>query len=278
MADRIWTGAVDGDWNNTGNWSGGQLPADGDDVIVQAGAGAMTTNLDRSGGSGLRLNLFVTDPGFTNNIGASGSPLTLNADRVVHRGTGTFWFRDKAGTDLFTTQEIVVDSDATGEAMHVDGDNVERLLILKGNVTVESSAAPIGLVEVSYRSVPQTDARLTVNSGAGVIETMFVMGGLTTCNARVRTMVASGGVVTQDVAPIETLVLSGATVIYNTPRGSSDDGAIVTAHLMRGTLDFTRTGVKKLIRSLFLWPGATFQRNASLTTITDKKFMGDTTE
>jgi fibronectin-binding autotransporter adhesin len=34
----IWTGAADGDWNNPGNWQGGNIPNPTDDVLIPAGA------------------------------------------------------------------------------------------------------------------------------------------------------------------------------------------------------------------------------------------------
>lgn len=71
MATRTWLG-VDGNWNNTSNWSGGAVPVDGDSVVIADGTIDITSGLDQTG-----VNLVDLYISFGANIGSDGAYLTI---------------------------------------------------------------------------------------------------------------------------------------------------------------------------------------------------------
>lgn len=78
MATRTWLGA-DGNWANTANWSGGAVPVDGDDVVIDSGSVSITTGMNQSGISLKSLNI---TRGYTGSIGTAGDPLLINVDHA----------------------------------------------------------------------------------------------------------------------------------------------------------------------------------------------------
>ena len=67
-----WTGAVDNDWFNTGNWYSGTVPTATDDVVIP-----VTANDPMLSGFG-ECNAMQTDPGATVNVGVGPGALTTH--------------------------------------------------------------------------------------------------------------------------------------------------------------------------------------------------------
>ena len=70
MANIVWSGAVSGDIENTGNWVGAVLPGASDVAIANQGSQDMDTNMDPVAAQWAGL---IVTPGYKGNIGGSGN-------------------------------------------------------------------------------------------------------------------------------------------------------------------------------------------------------------
>jgi len=79
MADRYWLD-VNGNFQDTSNWSGGAVPVDGDNIFILEGSQDIVTNVDLTGvsASDAPAKLVIGDQ-FVGNIGTSGSPLAFDS-------------------------------------------------------------------------------------------------------------------------------------------------------------------------------------------------------
>ncbi len=79
MAVKIWNGATDDDWTNTGNWVGGVIPVNGDDVYIKQADNSILTNLDQSS---LSLTSLHITQAFNLQVGDDTESLKLDVDNV----------------------------------------------------------------------------------------------------------------------------------------------------------------------------------------------------
>lgn len=278
MAKKIWTGATDGSFNTTTNYSPTGKPVDGDDVFyVKDYLVPVTSGLDQSSGTGLHLGKIQTERGFNVAIGASGNPLIISCDRLVHRAEGQLWYKDGTGTSLTHTHEIIIASPETSSnAAILDGAAMERILIRRGRVQIAGSASAIGRLEIGHESNPLSDVVCDVAAGAGAIGQLILNGGrqLTT-RCAVNMAVCNAGTWVHEAGDCGFLVNSGATVVWNPAEA---DGEIITAYLMSGVTDFLKTSRGKRIRYLLKLPGAQYLRDENLMTVDngiDGAYVGD---
>lgn len=114
------TGAVDGEWTNLGNWATGILPTAGDSVIATAGisdnSGGEPTvvNLTMGNGSGLNIDITVTGVATFNGSLENTATITGNAvfnDSSSNGGTvtGNATFNDSS-TNLGTVNGTITDN------------------------------------------------------------------------------------------------------------------------------------------------------------------------
>ncbi|MBV6644845.1 MAG: T9SS type A sorting domain-containing protein [Cyclobacteriaceae bacterium] len=141
-ADKTWTGAVDSDWEDPNNWNGGTLPANGDNLFIDADdyttAPIITTasSFDpsdvtiRDGGilsmTGGSLN--PTDDLFINTSGqftVTGGSIDLNDDLNIDAGTFSFAGSTFNADDVFVTNggDIAITSGTTdvNDDINIDG-------------------------------------------------------------------------------------------------------------------------------------------------------------
>lgn len=85
MATRTWTGATDGDWAVTTNWSPSTVPVSDDDVIID-GTVSITASLNQSAVDLKSLKILST---YTGNIGTSGASLQINVTSTAGGNTPT---------------------------------------------------------------------------------------------------------------------------------------------------------------------------------------------
>jgi len=175
---------TDGDWNNTASWDSGQVPGAGGigtDTALFDGTSqvSMTTNLDRT--SDQNLKRIVTYTEFTGNIGASGNPLkhalassTDGESRIVHRGTGQFWYEGESGD----VQDVFVNSRRhLGSYCMICSGTIRKLVVVRGKVLIESTCniAQIhtlginALVTMEAIDSSETDPSI-INISAGVLQ------------------------------------------------------------------------------------------------------------
>jgi len=271
-----WFGTTDGDWTVAGNWGNGvpsSTAGDKDTVIYSKDAvNAMTTNLDRTGdaaGAGLDLALFYVEEGAPLPIGTSGSPLTLAADKIVHRGTGAFYFKSSDGTGSLTTDNVIVDSDRTdSDAFTCDmanGVTVSRFHAFKGMIRFKSSmaASSVGEAWFSYRTSPLTDVIVNVEAaGSDLFTAVSMNGGRVTCGRSIANADVYGGRLEQNAA-VTRYVLSGGTVVHK-------DNTIITGmRINGGTMDLRQVPGELIITDRHMLGGATMLYNKDLVTITN---------
>ncbi len=276
MATKTWTGgAADGNFNTAGNYSTSGKPATGDSLFfTKSNDSPVTAGLDQSGGTGLHLALIQTELGFDSAIGASGNSLIITADRVVHRGRGTLWYKDGTGTELQWTKEILIASPTTSQnAAVLDGNAIERILLRRGRTQIAGSTEAIGRLEIGYESNPLSDVICNVAAGAKAIGHLLLNSGreLVT-NGAVNVAVCRSGEWKHEAGVIGFLVNAGATVVFNP---DSTQGEIRTAFLMAGTLDTLQTQRVKRIRRLLRLPGARFLRDKNLLVPDEELYIGD---
>jgi regulation of enolase protein 1 (concanavalin A-like superfamily) len=94
---KTWTGLVNSNWSNGGNWTGGVAPIAGDDLILTF-AGTRPTNQDIAG---LSLNTLTFNSTITDSFTVSGQAVTLT-------GTGTTLTVDVAPMSLNYTNDIAI--------------------------------------------------------------------------------------------------------------------------------------------------------------------------
>src|SRR3989304_8734626 len=123
MADKRWVSAP-GDWGADASWSPSGRPQRGDKALFTGQAQvSATTNLDRITAGDTLLNAIITYPAYNGNIGAAGNPLIFGTSietnplaRIIHRGSGTFWYKDNG---IYTAFGTVIVLDGSG-AINLD--------------------------------------------------------------------------------------------------------------------------------------------------------------
>ena len=255
MAIRNWTGAVDGDWEKVGNWSTGVLPVDGDSVhVLPTATNDMTTNLDRTGdtaGAGLDHALFDVHEDCKINIGSSGSPLMLTADKFFHRGRGLLYFQSDDGTGTDTTGVLTIDSQ-TGAVITIGSAVLTRLYILRGVVDVTVSNTISELVVTRGDNGPPPT--VTIDGTAAVSFLLQTSGTVAySCSGVLAELNLSGGVFSyaSPGADINDVNHMGGTFEFRGP------GSISSRYwLGGGTLDTTLTSGLKSMFYLLVSPTA----------------------
>lgn len=284
MATRTWNGsAQDGNFSNTANWTAAVVPVTGDSVYVSATATyGMTTNVDRSAdnaGAGLDLVLFEVQEGFAYDIGSSGSPLKLTADKVVDRGSGAFYYTAKTGTLERDTDRLVIDktdiskvvwlSHAQNALATHDTINARMELVRGGNITFTPTSGGTGtpLLIISPRYHP-TDVNLSVTGTADFI--LVEMNGgkasFGTTGAAITTAIVASGEFKIVSTPITTLYQTGGLVILDMTTAT---GSISVYHALQGFMDSNRTAGLKSVGTMYRTTGFDYLSNPNLSISTN---------
>ncbi len=259
MATKIWTGSVDGNFQTAGNWNGG-VPVSNDDAIVPSVATrSMDAGMDQSGA--VDLDSLVVHRGYAGNIGSSGNPLKIAADKVLFMGAGEFWFEND-----ITTDDVRIIAATPQTVVNLGGDTITSIAILRGKVTIDGTTGAIADLNVGYFTDRLNDSRVTIAASAGTLTSLFQDGGKLWAGNTITTAHAHAGELTkQGTTSIVTLEQHmGANVIYNS------SGTITLARLRGGTLDLTQTGDVKAITTLWLFPDSTFKEIQELHTVTTR--------
>ncbi|MGB2820179.1 MAG: hypothetical protein WBF17_04305, partial [Phycisphaerae bacterium] len=182
-AARMWTGAVDDDWFNGGNWSPAGGPAPYDALTVTLGAPHMpqtTTDVEVSDGGRIALYGLGASCTFDRlDVGGTGSgELSLNAGTSVSSAYGVLGMgAGSAGTAtvsgaaaIWTSDTLVIGYEGTGTLNVENGGTV----FSNGNVALGYTPSGVGVVTVEDAnwSIEGTlyighTAAGTVNVGAG---------------------------------------------------------------------------------------------------------------
>jgi len=252
--DVFWLGTT-GDMSTVGNYSDGALPEAGDKLFfVGDYPNPPTSNMDAL--AAIDLDLVHIGKGFTADIGSSGSPLEVSADKVIHQGSGTLYYLDGDGT----TDWMVIDSVASGTAAVVAG-TITQINAMRGLVQGTSDLTGVAVLSVA------PSAAVVIDAGAGTVAFLLVDGGSGICSAVVTSLVMTSGKWTQEDEEIVTAHIAGGTVNYNSPAST---GTLVTAYVGRqAIIDLTQNTKVKTITNLLAEPGSDVRYHEDFTTITN---------
>lgn len=291
---------------NANNWSGGTLPVNGDDVIVQGNAASMLYNM--SALSGISLNSFTVYASFQNSIGlpsyhgvisGTGFPastasgvsnaypeyraryLVLGGNPTVNLGTGVGQGSPRINLQVGTGTCTVnvfgaaspADSDLWAVRLINSGGSTNKLNVTGGRVGVATElgmTATLNEIRVGDKGNPGTDA--TVGWGAGAtITNVLNLSGKTEGGAGLSgtlTMGLNAGQHTQTAGNL-TANVYGGTLYYST------SGTLTATNVQNGaSVDLSRDPRTKTINGTFtggsslIDPGATY---TSGTTAFDEK-------
>ena len=167
MATRIWTGgAGNGDWNDTGNWQGGVVPTNGDDVYFDERGAANNAVTNLTGHTGNTINLYVSK-GFQGNIGQQGEAgLDYQVTTARIAGSGTLY---KLGHTTATLRVQV----GRGTTVYATAGTYTTVEVSSGNFTATGATVTtlrnIGGQKIELQS--GGSAGTTLTTASGVVET-----------------------------------------------------------------------------------------------------------
>jgi hypothetical protein len=226
MATNTWQD-IDGNWNNTANWSLAAVPVNGDDVIISSGSQDIDTNLDQSA---VTLNSLRIGPSFSGKIGATGGSLLINGTDMDFESNATETWID--GT---WSGNIVVNGGVSDVNMlQLDGD-IDTLRVLGGTGTVTVAAnAVLDNIEVIGRSARSVKVNILANV-TSIDDVEVATGEVDIASAIAGTVTARGGELTLSGGTVNAInVEPGGTVIY------TSSGQLTTLVAWGGTFDGTR--------------------------------------
>lgn len=244
------------------------LPASNEIVRFDGtGQGDVIGGLDQTA---VDLDELTISPAYFGQIGNHGAPLIISADLVVHRGRGSLFYQNGAGT----TDLLFVDSDNLVDAAFLGGSAFSRVVLLKGRTTLLVGLETLTDLEVSYRTNDIGDVILDARNLATAkpIITDFRQDGGTALFNRplMENMIVTNGVCrmfhrNQTSSPQFTYQ-TGGTVVWT---AASSAGAFTWPtpdyHLVGGTLDISE-GAQKTITSLYVYKnGLLYDPNGNLT-------------
>jgi len=254
MADKIWTGATDGDYGVSTNWSPAGVPVAADSVYLTADYSVnITGSLDQSA---VALDKFIVD-GFTGKIGTLAlGYLQIDPDSFSFNGSDVCFIDVGAAA-------IDLDVRGTGgggstRGLYIKGSAIAVLSLINGN---------LGLANQYGETSTAATIRVTggtMHCGTGsTLTTVDAYGGIINLAASVTTLNAfSGTVNTSSAAAITTLNGYGGKVTHN------GTGTIATANLEGAELDLTNSGLARTVTTLNLKANGTIVYDPSVITIT----------
>lgn len=262
-----------GSWEDA-NFESGTKPVDGGSLMVPNTVGVKINGTDQNG---INLAYLEFQGGYLFDVGASGNELKLDADKILHAGSGTLYFKsDGAATNVGTTDWVIIDSDNPVNAAELDGDEITRVSVKKGTVTLKPSlgdSVKPAIIDVLYRDNPASDAHVIINcdmlTNVGILRQT---GGVCDLKGSVYpAVVCMGGVlnIENEGATAGATIIGGTTFTnYGLIIGGSGvvvmktDGRVTRALIGRGgTLDARATGRAVDIVVADVMPGGTLVYN-----------------
>lgn len=269
----IWTGNSSGAPAVAGNWSNG-VPVATDTVIID---GNTTVNMDADPTTfaAVKFALWFIGPDATIDMGtgfSSGETIRFAATKIVHQGTGTFYYfySDHA---VEKTNEIVINSTNRILAANLlcNFYQTDILTITSGRVTTTGVPNIVTNLYISYRSASLTDA--VVQGQALFAATLHMNGGTVAFDIPPAVTHINGGALTvnsQSGGGGRAVYIGGnAKLIYN------DNVTIDLLEMRSGSLDLTQNSRELTITTMRRWPGTTLKTNELVTITNDEDMTGD---
>lgn len=241
MGTPRWIATTD-DYATAGNWSGGAVPVNGDDVHIENSSQAIGTNLNQSA---VTLNSFNREQSMTGNIGTAAAYLQLGFGsgkrvRLGYQYGGTSTPAGPAREKLdFSNANVTVDVFGTASAS-ATGEEYKQPTRLKFNNSSAVLNLYYGKVGVAADAAGETSTLGTVNQigsstlvlGAGVaLTTLNKSGGdcIMQCGATTVRQTGSGNLEVAAAAAITNLYVQAGQAVHN---GS---GTVATWYAWGGT-------------------------------------------
>ncbi len=255
MADRTW-GSADGNLNVSTSWNG-TIPTGSESWFFPSinNQDVLTNKTDLTA---LTPTLFYVDKNFGGIIGSDGAPVETSPATLKMYGGSALHFRDGGGT----TALVVIACRNSGTIVTLDGTTITKVVILRGNVTIQSSAATIVDVEMGWINNRQTDAKLTIKSSATVTN-LKAFGGNVVSNGLVTNMLIDGATVTQDTITATNVDIYSGRFNYNF------GGTITLLNLRGGHTDFTLNDKTKTVTDTNRFPNSKFSFDDDTTVFTN---------
>ena len=243
--------SAEGNWNEVLCWNPNTVPVADDDIVC---AGGITQDITTGEADPLKFDSFVTTDDCTINVGTSGSPCKIQADKIDIKGRGNVYIvhdHDDGVTDLYTDHLIVrpANPEAIFVLTTVDGvaDEVTLIEILSGDVSInltgtiphvyvgrrqsvspkkvvlEATAGAVADLEIDYGHVIARNAVTMARVAAGALLT-YTSGVMTECRV-------TGNLVYNSPNDLATLRARPGSVCDFTKVTSSDGGVITIANL-----------------------------------------------
>jgi hypothetical protein len=262
MAIKTWV-STDGNLNAAASWYPSGVPT-GDDSIYFNDSSQVDVVSGLTALTAIDITRIWIQPTYGGNIGAHGNPLAVQAARVIHQGSGSFYYSHKTHSGY--AGQIYVDSPNLQDAFHLAAtQNTAAWLYLRSGGANIANNTTIGAIFVIPGGINQVF--LTIGSGCIYIAEYHQTGGTVTTKSELghtSGAIIDGGLLVVDKSTTPTwdyLTLTGGTVQYN---GS---GNIIYATLMGGTLDMAQDNRAKNISVLRAYPGANFLTHDDITVL-----------
>lgn len=253
--------AASSDWDDTDNWTGAAVPADGDDVYIEDCDQDIDTNLDQSDIALASLNIAQS---YTGLIGTATAYLNIEATTVnigYNHGTGNPVGSgriklDLNGDDGSTPATInILNSASNSEDNYlppirliIDYDTT-YVNIFKGTVGIAcetDETSVVGTINTGYVSNINNDVSAYIGSGV-TLTTLNHNGGKINMRCGATTVNCDAGTLTTDG--------NGAITNLNITNGiciSNSTGTITTAIVTGGELDLLKSPKARTISTLKL--------------------------
>lgn len=233
------TFTVDGVWGTAGNWTPANKPVSTDDVIFIGN----TFDVAGSDESLVTLGSLAISDGWKRKIGASGTPMRINATDGFFNSAGAETWIDGAFTDLYI--DSLVRGTNAFQLNTANANTIATLHILRGrcvtggNCTVTTLNTAGNRLAQAFVDIANGATATTVNHNGGSIVTA---GTSTTFNQ-------FGGLTTESTGgSVTTLNLFGGTYTFN-------EGTCTTVNLHGGLFDLSRGTAQKTISTINYFGG-----------------------
>lgn len=252
-----------GVWETVANWlPGGALPTTGDEVVIPESLGVDVTGaLDRGDKD---LGTFVVHRGYTKSCGASGNKLIIEANTVVYRGSGGFfWECSLNAGGALKTDFLQIEAAHSRVPVQVgsqsgDAGEISRIAFLRGDIQLNGTTVfgSTHVMDVGYISNKDSDVTLMIATNTDDIINYNQHGGVVTCRAPITRCWMGGGKLTQQEKVIALAIIgSGARLVVE--HGGSGVSPVTAVHVLNGgTLDISTKYFEMVFPEVWLWPGS----------------------
>lgn len=265
MAEFIWTGAINEDFNVAGNFDTGTLPTGAPDTISCNDQSLNPITINTNQGSTEDYS-FIVEPGFNYYIGTSGNPFICDVMAMLlfsGQGIVSSYFNPAHLT------RCLVDSKSTKDNVLVLNPTTScgRVVVKNGKMSFGATSALSNSTIIIGQPGMASSAEVTIPSGATMTNTTLIMyGGKCVTNKFINVVFMAGGELIISGAagstsggggPFSLIYQSGGTIVWDASGTDAGAGAsIITSLEIIGGIFKTRTNRKyRTITTLNIYGG-----------------------